>query len=146
MTLVADDPAAIVLTEARRWLGTPFLHQADVRGVGVDCVMFLVRVYHAAGFIPDLDPRPYPRGWYLRDSRYLALLAPYVVPRHGTPEPADVALFQIGRAPAHAAIVTAWPRIIHAFPDDGVVEDRADGNDLAERFVSAWTPRALGRA
>jgi hypothetical protein len=105
--------------------------------------MFLVRVYHAAGLIPDIDPRPYPRGWYLRDSRYLALIAPYVVPRVGLPAPADVALFQIGRAPAHAAIVVAWPHVIHAHAEDGVIKDRADGNDLAERFVSAWTVRGL---
>lgn len=136
-------PSDAVLAEARRWLGTPFRHQADVRGEGVDCVMLLVRVYHAAGCIPPIDPRPYPRGWFLRDSRYLDWLAPYTVPREGPPQPADVACFQVGRAPAHAAIVVAWPRVIHADPESGVCEVANALRDLPGRYVCALAPRAM---
>ena len=109
----------------------------------MDCVFFPIRVGHAVGILPDLNPRPYPRGWFLRDSRYLELLAPYVVPREGTPQPGDVALFRIGRAPAHAALVIAWPLVIHADPENGVRETDAINGSMPGPFVCAMTPRAL---
>ncbi len=34
-----------VVAEARKWLLTPYRHAADIRGVGVDCGMFIVRVF-----------------------------------------------------------------------------------------------------
>jgi cell wall-associated NlpC family hydrolase len=116
---------------------------ADLKGVGVDCVMLPIAVGKAVGVIPaDYDPRPYPRGWFLRDSRYLDMLAPFVVPRDGTPQPGDIALFRVGRAPAHAAIVVAWPRVIHADPEGVVEETDAVSGSTPGRFVCAVTPRA----
>ena len=63
-----------IVEEARSWLGTPYHHQAMVKGAGVDCAMILVAVYRAVGLIPaGFDPRPYPQDWHLhRDAeRYL---------------------------------------------------------------------------
>lgn len=131
-----------VLVEARSWIGTPFRHQADVRGErgGVDCVMFLIRVFHGAGLIDNVDPRPYPRGWFLRDNRYLdriGLHGAAIVwsaamdtdePRGASP--ADVALLRVGRAPAHAAIVDDWPHVIHAHPQNGVERMNVLQNDI----------------
>ena len=131
-----------IVTEARGWLGTRWLHEHDVKGVGVDCVYLLIRVYHAVGLIPDIDPGTYPSGWSLRDDRYLAALMPYVAPsRNDPPAPGDLAVFRIGKHPAHAGIVSEWPRVIHA---DGiraecVVETRVDQGALASRFVGAFT-------
>ena len=51
-----------IVEEARSWLGTPYHHQAMVKGAGVDCAMILVAVYRAVGLIPaGFDPRPYPQ-------------------------------------------------------------------------------------
>ncbi len=37
MTFTPDD----VIAEARTWLGTPWHHQASVKGVGCDCIGFV---------------------------------------------------------------------------------------------------------
>jgi len=67
---------AAVVAEARRWIGTPYHHQADVLGAGVDCGMLLVRVYVDTGVVPPFDPRPYSVQWHLHreDERYLGFL------------------------------------------------------------------------
>jgi cell wall-associated NlpC family hydrolase len=135
------------VAEARTWISTPFVHQGDVRGVGVDCLMLIVRGAQAAGCLGDIpDPRPYPRMWAARDGRYLDSLAPHVVPQPGTPEPGDIALFRMGRAPCHAAIVIAWPLVIHAIPERGVCETDAFMGDTPGPFVCAVTPRAIAEA
>ena len=34
-----------IVAEARSWIGTPYHNCADIKGVGVDCGMLLVRVF-----------------------------------------------------------------------------------------------------
>lgn len=145
-----------VLACARAWRGTPFVKQGDVLGVGVDCAMLLLRTFQAAGIVPaDLpDPRPYPDGWFLRrdDTRYAASMLEHG--RRLEPGerllPADVALFQSGRAAAHGTIVTAWPRVIHARPGDDdnpgevVEEDSTTGEFFNEHpFRGGWRAHVL---
>ena len=50
---------AAVVAAARAWIGTPYHHMADIKGVGVDCAMLLVRVYCDLGLVEHFDPRPY---------------------------------------------------------------------------------------
>jgi NlpC/P60 family putative phage cell wall peptidase len=106
---------AAVLAEARAWIGTPYHHQADVKGAGVDCGMLLIRVFADLGLVPDFDPRPYAVDWHLHrdEERYLGFLGQYVRPVE-TPEPGDIVMFRYGRTFSHGGIVTAWPAIVHA--------------------------------
>jgi hypothetical protein len=62
-----------IVAEARSWIGTPYHNCADIKGVGVDCGMLLVRVYCDLGLVPRFDPRPYTAQWHLHrdDERYL---------------------------------------------------------------------------
>jgi len=57
---MTPENVARVLDEARAWIGTPYHHAADKKGVGVDCAMLPVRVYCDLGIVPMFDPRPYP--------------------------------------------------------------------------------------
>lgn len=143
---------ARVVEEARVWLGTPYHHAADLRGVGVDCAMILVRVFCDLGLVACFDPRPYTRDWHLHrgEERYLDTL---LARAHEvlTPQPGDVMLFRIGRCYAHGGIVTGQEplTIVHAFlPARCVVEEEVARNgELAERmkqakFFSYWGLRA----
>lgn len=126
-----------VLLEAHRWLNTPYLHQGAVRGAGADCIMLLACVYHAAGATPWIDPRPYPVDWMLHHSeeRYLLGLDQYATVVTDAPQPADIVTFRVGRTHSHAAIVVAWPDILHAYRPAGCVTlDRADSVALADRI------------
>lgn len=111
---VGADRAAVI-AEARRWIGTPYHHLADVRGHGVDCAMLLLRVYVDLGLVAPFDPRPYPVDWHLHRSseRYLDLLTRHCA-RVEAPGPGDIVMFRFGRTFSHGGIVTDWPRIIHA--------------------------------
>jgi len=141
-----------VIAEAATWLGTPFVPEAAKRGVGVDCLMLPIRVYAATGNGPELDPRPYGKGWYRGAARYRRTLR-----RHATlwtadapPPPAALVLFKLTTATAtdgaHGGIVVAWPVIIHAHPGFGVIVSRADDDDLRGDFREAWVPHGLAPA
>lgn len=130
----AEQRAAIVAA-ARSWIGTPYHNCADVKGVGVDCGMLLVRVFVDTGLCEPFDPRPYPPDWHLHRSeeKYLGFVfdrAHEVFPdqapsaagcdRASTPvngllpaprealkkvQPGDVAVFRFGRCYSHGGIV-----------------------------------------
>ena len=59
---------AAVVAAARAWIGTPYHHMADIKGVGVDCAMLLVRVYCDLGLVEPFDPRPYTQDWMMHQE------------------------------------------------------------------------------
>lgn len=109
--------------------------------------MLLVRVYQAAGLVPDFDPRPYSPQWHLHqgDEKYLGFLLAYAVEVE-TPEPGDIVVYRVGRCYAHGAIVTGWPEIIHAHNIAGQVElyDGTQGflEGRVHRFFRVREPHA----
>lgn len=105
-----------VVREALTWAGTPYHANADVKGAGVDCGMFLIRVYSKVGIIEYYDPRPYPVQWSFnqRSERYLEHIQKYCKEVDPPPLPGDVVVFQVGHTWAHSSIVTHWPDMIHA--------------------------------
>jgi len=121
-----------VVEEARKWLLTPYRHAADIRGVGVDCGMFIVRVFVDLGLTSSFDPRPYSPDWMIHrnDEKYLEFFTRRCV-RVQKPETGDIALFRYGRSYSHGGIVTQTDpmAIIHAYHDAGcVVEERLSQN------------------
>jgi cell wall-associated NlpC family hydrolase len=112
-----------VVKEALSWQGTPYHHQGNIKGVGVDCVMLMIEVYRACGLAPAVpDPRPYPHDWHMHrgEELYLGGIEQCAVPT-AIPLPGDIALFQFGRCVSHGAIVLAWPLVIHAYIEHGAV-------------------------
>lgn len=139
--LVSRHRAAVV-EEAASWIGTPFHHAARLKGVGVDCLMLLAEVYERAGVCARrIEPPFYVPDWHLhRDAeRYLEGLLRYTR-EIASPEPGDIALFRFGRTFSHGAIVTAWPRVVHAYWASGVVRGDATLHPLKDRPVRFFTP------
>ena len=139
---------ARVVAAAREWIGTPYHHMADIKQVGCDCAMLLVRVYCDLGLVAPFDPRPYTRDWHLHrgEERYLGLLLAraHVI---AAPQAGDAILFRYGRCYSHGGVVTkAEPlTILHAFAPAGrVIEEELSHNvELFERlgearFASYW--------
>ncbi|HLH50135.1 MAG TPA: hypothetical protein VKV96_12395 [Roseiarcus sp.] len=140
---------AAVVAAAREWIGTPYHNCADVKGVGVDCGMLLVRVFVDLGLVEPFDPRPYAPDWHLHrgEERYLGhlLARAHAVAR---PEPGDIVLFRYGRCYSHGGIVTGGAvgdrgysglTIVHAFhPAKIVLEEEVGRNaELAARLADA---------
>lgn len=112
-----------VVAEAFSWLDTPYHHEADVKGAGVDCAMLLVRVFANVGLIPaDLDPRPYSPQWHLHRSEeiYLGWLERHAYPTD-KPAPGDVAIWRFGRCFSHGGILVDEQTVVHALIDAGRV-------------------------
>lgn len=148
--MLASPDRAAVVASARSWIGTPYHHMADIKGVGCDCAMLLVRVYCDLGLVEPFDPRPYVRDWHLHcgEERYLGLLLARAREVE-SPLPGDVILFQYGRCFSHGGIVTRPDpmTIVHAFHPARVVleEEVARNAEVASRlprarFASLWRP------
>jgi NlpC/P60 family putative phage cell wall peptidase len=145
---VIAEQRALVVAEARKWIGTPYHHAADIIGVGCDCGMLLVRVFVDTGLCAPFDPRPYTHDWYMHraEESYLSFIT-----ERGreveTPLPGDVMLFKYGRCFSHGGIVTVSDplTIVHAYWPAGVVmEDVVSSNPAllkrssAAMFASYW--------
>lgn len=144
------DKAAVLVEEARKWCDppTPYHHQADILGLGVDCAMILVRIACDTGIAPLFDPRPYPVDWHLHrsDERYLRWVEQYAdkIPDGAAPQPGDIPLFKFGRCLSHGGIVETVlpePIMIHADMAAGQVE-RCEVRRFEERLAGYWRIRA----
>jgi NlpC/P60 family putative phage cell wall peptidase len=52
-----------IIAAARSWIGTPYRHQASLKGVGCDCLGLLRGVWREVmGAEPEAPP-PYAAGW-----------------------------------------------------------------------------------
>ena len=140
-----------IIDEARRWMGTPFHHQASLRGVGCDCIGLIVGVVSALGLpeADDIKADPRFRGYgRLPDGESLrqgcADHADEIAP--GDADVGDVLLFTFVKEPMHVAFVSARdPQyVIHAYQPVGrVVENIVDAK-WQRRIVAAYRLRGVG--
>lgn len=134
-----------VVTAARGWLGTPYLHQASLKGQGADCLGLVRGVWRdVVGTEPE-TPAPYSPDWAEvgSDERLLEAAGRWLVPvAVGEVRPGDVLLFRMsaGAAVKHCAILSdaggpEW-RMIHAYWGRAVVEG----------WIGPWWRRRLAAA
>lgn len=118
---------ADVTEAARRWVGTPYHHQASVRGVGCDCLGLLRGVWRElVGEEPEMAP-PYSPSWdeVQREEHMLRVCNAYLRPlREGELMEGAVMVFRMRpRSVAkHCGIIVPGPNLIHALNGRGVVE------------------------
>lgn len=124
---MADD----VVDLARAWIGTPYHHQASVKGVACDCLGLVRGIWRERyGSEPEAPP-PYTPDWGEGGGREVLLSAAL---RHLLPigpaeptRPGDVLLFRMraGAIAKHLGILSAVgeaPRFIHAYNAHGVID------------------------
>lgn len=117
-----------IVAEARTWIGTRFHDNAGIKGVGVDCMWLVLRIYQAVGLVPDVKVPDYSPQFpqHRDDEPFLREIEPWVEEFAGPPLEGDIVIWKFGRAFAHSAIVVKWPRIIHAHKPAGTtLEDDA---------------------
>jgi cell wall-associated NlpC family hydrolase len=143
MTGLTGEQQARVVAAAWSWLGTPFHHDARMKGVGVDCGNLLIAVYLEAGVLREAPQyAPPPPGWHLHhaDERYLRLIARYCR-RVGMPwEPGDVLVFRGRRWPSagHAGLYVGNGMVIHAIAGGGVEAWPLSSSLMAATLDSGW--------
>ncbi|HUB95744.1 MAG TPA: hypothetical protein VL993_07500 [Stellaceae bacterium] len=161
--LIVGAERSAVVREAASWFGTAFHHRGRIKvardpsGVvidrgGVDCAQSVYLIYRAAlpRRVPEIAAadRPYAFQWNLNkatagEEGYLTAVLDHAreiaLAQVGA---GDLALFRVGLAWAHGAIVMppGWPAIAHANIDAGLfMLDRADEGRLGRCKVRCFT-------
>ena len=111
-----------VCQEAMSWVGTPYKHQAMVKGEdgGVDCAMLIAGVALNTRLITDDDIKkipPYPAEWHYHSDFPLLIKVMEsfgCTPRIGEYQPADILTFKIGKTVSHLGIYLGAGWFVHA--------------------------------
>ena len=129
-----------VVAAARGWIGTPYLHQASVKGAGCDCLGLLRGVWREVlGAEPEVVP-PYTMDWAEPQGIEVLLGA---ARRHlgekpvAEAAPGDVLVFRMraGAVAKHVGLMAGPDRFIHSYSGHGVVESAL--TDAWRRRVAA---------
>lgn len=124
------NPTDRIVAEARSWIGTPYRHQASVKGAGTDCLGLLRGVWRAVhGAEPELVP-PYTDDWAEPAQREVLMEAAerlLVRKTLAAAAPGDVLLFRMreGSIAKHLGIqsrIGANEGFIHSYTNHGVIE------------------------
>lgn len=133
-----------IVDQAREYLGTPWRHQARVKGVGVDCIGLILGVAKDVK-LGDFD-RPHFRQYGRRPPRGPGMLAEFdrVCTRTDSPRYGDILVFWVNprnKRPQHCGIVTDIG-VIHTYSEVGkVVEHRMDEKWQARVLQAYKFPR-----
>ncbi len=127
-----------IVRVARSWIGTPYHHQASVKGVGTDCLGLVRGVYRELYGFEAETPPAYSPDWAEANRQEIMLGA---ASRHlerqtlDVMAPGDVIIFRLrkGMVAKHAAIVSTSQNMIHAI----------EGAPVSEVVLSPWWRRHI---
>jgi NlpC/P60 family putative phage cell wall peptidase len=147
--VIAD--GQILVEEGRRWLGTPWQHQACLRGVGCDCVGLLGGIAAAVGvtdvWLTEASAEFKSYGRQPLPEALLAGCERFLVPAKPPAQLGDVLVFAFVRGqPQHFALLSRLdpPYILHAhISARRVVENRLD-RSWERRIVRRYRFRGIG--
>jgi len=121
--------AAAIVAQARQWLGTPYVHQMAVRGVGCDCLGLARGVATELGLATPTKIPVYSKDWneIAGCETLLDGLAGYAhrrEPGETDVRPGDLVCFRMRPTAIakHVAIACGADRMIHARERYGVIE------------------------
>jgi hypothetical protein len=155
------DQRARAVAEARSWIRTPYHHMGRIKGAGADCYTLLLEVFQTLGLFTAADEQEfYPRDWFLhaREDHYkLRILrhARQMVEHFCAPTeiraPGNIVLLRPPETATrrhtidiHGGIISAWPKVIHAFPPRVNEVDATTHHSFAAgslEFFSPWGKR-----
>lgn len=132
---------------ARAWRGTPYVLGARVQRCGCDCATLLIAYLIAIGVASEQDFAElgaYSHDWFCNTSseRYMLHLLRFAKKKfegicrpNVAAQPGDLVLFRVARSNIfnHGAIVTNWPKGIHA------VHPKVEEVDLAAHWMTGHT-------
>ncbi len=120
-----------IVSCARGWIGTPYLHQAAVRGLGCDCLGMLRGVWAEVTGTALIAVPIYTPDWSEPQGDEVLLQAArrlLVAKTVSNAEPGDVVVFRMraGAVAKHVGLQAdagQSPSFIHAYQGHGVVEN-----------------------
>ena len=154
-----DDLGARICEEARRWIGTPWVHQRYHKGLGCDCIGLVRGVALALNLCDASDggrlAKPFlGYGMGAEPEKMKAALSAYLEPIAFSPlsgaeiidlcEPGDVLWIAFKGIERHVGIFTAERHIIHSYQGVGKVVEHTLDAKWTRRVAGAYRfPRAV---
>ena len=131
-----NDRQSKIINITRRWLGTPWVHNQAVIGIGVDCINFVWQVGKEAGFeIADM-PRRYTRtATYNNIVNFLDKHFPRVEKQNL--QPSDLICIEYAGYNNHLAFVTDRG-MIHADSNERKVIEHPISDRFFNKITVAW--------
>jgi len=128
-----------IVKEIESWIGTPWIHGQALKGVGTDCVRFIISVAKESEWIPkDYIPPMYNQDWALHNE--ISILEQEIQKFAFRVEPpfevGDILLFVYGKCASHAGIYVGNDEMVHAYREAGVIKTPI--NHYIRKFHSAW--------
>lgn len=143
-----------IVASARRWIGTPYCHQASTKGAGCDCLGLVRGVWRdVIGPEPEAIPR-YTQDWTSKGSNKGPVSDPLwemcmrqFVPASKNLEVGNVVLFQMrfGASAKHLGIISEigrQVRFIHSYSRHGVIEQKLT-HSWERRIMASFSFPAL---
>lgn len=130
----------ILMNELSEWKGTKWIPGQACKGVGVDCVNFVVAVYKNIGSVPKSFEMPvYYQDWSLHNSN--SILVEYLTNYTDKISLSDIDIgdlitYRYGRCASHIAIYIGNGEIIHSRFGKGVIISKV--SEFSKMFESAW--------
>jgi cell wall-associated NlpC family hydrolase len=138
----------IAVAIARSWKGTPYVLGGRIKGAGCDCATLLAEYLIEIGGATRAELGIYSHDWFqhateerykLSTLRHARLTMEGIC--RGTPDakPGNLVLFRVAgsRLYNHGAIITAWPRVVHAY--DSVVAE----TDATKHALTGFSEMAI---
>ena len=127
-----------IVAEAMTWKDTPYVDHAGLKGCGVDCAFFPLRVCQAVGRMP-LDfvvPAYSPQAWLnspnqvdknrlkFEDTTFIDIVLRFAHREITEAEvlPGDFVIYKVAASWAHGGIIIRWPDfVLHPVAGRGVI-------------------------
>lgn len=128
-----------IVEEAKSWIGTPYHDHSGIKGAGVDCAFFPLRVYQAVGKVPTDFEVPYysPQQWLnsplqkdklhlkFEDRTFLDIVLRFAkqeIFQENQVQPGDFVIWRVAASWTHGGIVVSWPDyVLHPIKGRGVI-------------------------
>lgn len=133
-------------TEARMWIGTPFIAHSQVRGAGVDCVHLAAAIYEAAGALGRISFPAYSLDGGRHSPSSMLLMWLDASPNFQKVldlrqlQAGDLLCFRSSRSEHHVGVLLDEGKIVHARERYGVEITGLDDPVYNLALAAAYRP------
>lgn len=127
-----------IINIIRSWKGTKWIHGQSLKGVGTDCIQFIISVGKELNWLDsNYKSIKYSRDWALHNDRSILLEEIKKLCNEvplGEIQIGDILIFTFGKCAGHSGFYIGDNKIIHSKIKAGVVEETFN----LKNFHSAW--------